>query len=175
MEAWRFVPALNRLLPKDVRILKAEETHLDFHARFDAKSRTYRYFIISGQSALPWELRYALQIHRYPDLERLNRYASLLRGEMDCTIFAVPGDKSFSRSRYIFNSVFWFEGKYLVYEISANAFLWKMVRSVVGTLLFYEEKGIAPEELQNMINSKDRSLAGPTAVPEGLFLFKILY
>ena len=175
MEAALFVPALNRLLPGDLRILDAREAPRNFHARFDAKYRTYRYYIIPSRSAMPWELRYAWQIYRNPNLERLNRYAAFLQGEMDCTVFAVPGDKSLSRSRYIYNSIFWVEGKHLVYEISANAFLWKMVRSVVGTFIFYEKKDLPPEELWEIINSKNRSLAGPTAVPEGLFLYKIGY
>ena len=175
MEAGRFVPALNRLLPRDVRILEAEEARHGFHSRFDTKYRTYRYYIIPGRPCLPWELRYSWQIHRPVCLETLNKYAGLLHGEMDCTVFAVPGDKSLSRRRYIYNSVFWVEGNRLVFEITANAFLWKMVRSIVGTLLFYEEKGVSLEEFQKIIGSKDRALAGPTAAPEGLFLWKVEY
>ena len=175
MEAGRFVPALNRLLPQDVRILEAREAQDDFHSRFDVRNRTYRYFIIPGRNALPWEPRYAWIIHRKPRLERLNRYAGLLHGEMDCTTFAVPGDKSLSRSRYINGAVFWMHGGNLVFEITANAFLWKMVRSIVGTLLFYEEKALPGDELKSIIDSGDRSLAGPTAPAAGLFLWRIDY
>jgi tRNA pseudouridine38-40 synthase len=175
MEAGRFVPALNRLLPKDMRILKAEEVPKGFHSRFDSKYRTYRYYIIPGRPSLPWEPRYSWQIYRRPCMETLNLFAGLLNGETDCTVFAVPGDKSLSRNRYIYNSVFWVEGNRMVYEITANAFLWKMVRSVVGTLLFYEDKGVSPIEFEKIISSKDRSLAGPTAPPEGLFLWKVGY
>ena len=175
MEACRFVPALNSLLPRDVRILHAEETHLDFHSRFDAKFRTYRYFINPGFPAMPWELRYAWQIWHKPRLDVLNSYAALLHGETDCTVFAVPGDKSHSRSRYIHNSVFWFENSMLVYEITANAFLWKMVRSITGTFLFYEEKNLCAEDLQKIILSGDRSKAGPTAPANGLFLWRCEY
>ena len=175
MEARNFVPALNRLLPSDVRILEAGEARHDFHSRFDAKYRSYRYYIIPGRPALPWELRYAWQIWRKPCLEKLNQLAGLLRGELDCTVFAGQGDKSLSRSRYINNAFFWTEGEKIVFEITANAFLWKMARSVVGTLLFYEEKNISGDEFKAIINSGDRSLAGPTAPPEGLFLWKIGY
>ena len=175
MAAERFVPALNSLLPHDIRVLEAAACPPDFHSRFDAKSRTYRYFIITGRQAYPWELRYNWHIRRNPRMDVLNAYAGLLHGETDCTAFAVPGDKSLSRSRYICNSVFWTEGNRLVYEITANAFLWKMVRSIVGTFLFYEEKDISPNELQKIIESKNRSLAGPTAPAQGLFLWKTEY
>ena len=173
MEAGRFVPALNSLLPRDLRVLEASEAPDDFHSRFDAKLRTYRYFFIMDKTALPWELRYAWHIRRQVDLEKLNAYSSLFRGEMDCTAFAVPGDKSKSRFRNIKDVCFFFDDSKLVFEISANAFLWKMVRSIAGTLIHFEEKGHSPDYLQEVILSKNRSLTGPTAPPQGLFLWKI--
>ena len=175
MEAGRFVPALNSLLPHDVRILEARETQPDFHARFDARLRTYRYYFITRKSALPWELRYAWHLRRQPDLTRLNSYARLFAGEMDCSAFAVPGDRSKSRSRYIAGTGFFFEHGKLVFEISANAFLWKMVRSIAGTLIRFEEKGLPADELCKIINSRDWTLSGPAAPPEGLFLWKVEY
>ena len=175
MEAGRFVPALNSLLPRDVRVLEAEETHRDFHARFDARLRTYRYYFIPGREALPWELRYAWQLRRRPDLRRLNDFARLFRGEMDCTSFAVPGDKSKSRSRYISGASFFVEKNCLVFEIGANAFLWKMVRSIVGTLIRCEEKGSDSGYLRELIEARDNSMTGPIAPSQGLFLWKIDY
>jgi tRNA pseudouridine38-40 synthase len=175
MEAGRFVPALNGILPRDIRILEARETRPDFHARFDAKSRTYRYYFVCGRKAMPWELRYSWQLWRRPNPERLNGYARLLLGELDCSVFAVPGDKSKSRSRYISQACFFVERDRLVFEISANAFLWKMVRSMAGTLLYYEEKGMGISGFREIVASGDRSLAGPTAPPEGLFLWQIAY
>ncbi|GHV61517.1 tRNA pseudouridine synthase A [Spirochaetia bacterium] len=171
----RFVPALNSLLPQDVRILEAAETLPDFHARFDAKMRTYRYQLICGRHALPQEGRYALQTWRHPRLDILNDYGRLLLGERDCSLFASPQDASKSRSRYISGAHFFIQGDMLIFEISANAFLWKMVRSVVGTLLHYEERGIPAGELKKAIESGDRRLAGPTAPARGLFLWKIDY
>jgi tRNA pseudouridine38-40 synthase len=173
MEACRFVPALNSLLPHDVRVLDARETAADFHARFNARLRTYRYYVIIRRDALPWELRYAWHIRRQPDIALLNEYAGLFRGEMDFTAFAIPGDKSKSRFRYIANACFLFEGDKMVFEITANAFLWKMVRSIAGTLIRFEEKKLSPCYLGEVIESRDRKLTGPTAPPEGLFLWKI--
>ena len=175
MDAERFVPALNSLLPRDVRILQACQTHQDFHARFDARLRTYRYYFITRPQALPWELRYVWHLRRQPDIRRLNEYTRLFRGEMDCSSFAVPGDKSKSRSRYISGSRFLVEGDRLVFEISANAFLWRMVRSIVGTLIRCEENSVNSKGLQEIIDARNYALAGPTAPPEGLFLWKIDY
>jgi tRNA pseudouridine38-40 synthase len=175
MDAGRFVPALNGFLPRDIRILEARETRPDFHARFDAKSRTYRYYFVCGRKAMPWELRYSWQLWRRPRLQKLNDYARLLLGELDCSVFAVPGDKSKSRSRYISQACFFVEGDRLIFEISANAFLWKMVRSIAGTMLYYEEKDLDGSGFREIVASGDRSLAGPTAPPEGLFLWKIAY
>jgi tRNA pseudouridine38-40 synthase len=175
MGADRFVPALNGLLPRDLRVLEARETFLDFHARFDARQRTYRYHFIPGRQALPQELRCALQLWRRPRLERLNDFARLLHGELDCSAFAQIRDPSLSRRRYISQAYFFVQGDTLIFEISANAFLWKMVRSVAGTLLYFEEKDRTPEEFKALIQSGDRSLAGPALPPQGLFLWKVDY
>jgi tRNA pseudouridine38-40 synthase len=173
MDAERFVPALNSLLPQDIRVLEARETLPDFHSRFDARSRTYRYRLICGRAALPHELRYSLQLWRRPRLDLLNDYARLFRGEMDCSLFAWPRDPSESRSRHFFHAGFFPEGDSLIFEIKANAFLWKMARSIVGTLLHCEEQGVPPEELKQLIAGGERSRAGPTVPPAGLFLWKV--
>jgi tRNA pseudouridine38-40 synthase len=175
MEAERFVPALNSLLPADVRVREARETRADFHARFDARSRTYRYHFIAGRQALPHETRYALPLRRRPRIGLLNDYARLLRGELDCSLFAVPGDPSKSRSRYIHQACFYPAADTLIFEIRANAFLWKMVRSVAGTLIHYEARDLPPAALEAMIRAGDRRQAGPTLPPQGLFLQRIDY
>ena len=175
MEAKRFIPAMNSLLPQDIRVLEACEAVNSFHARFDALSRTYRYFFITTRQALPMERRYALQLWRQPDISLLNHYCCFLRDEFDCTVFASPGDKSNTRYRYIFNASFFTESNKLVFEIRANAFLWKMVRSIAGTLLFYEEKKTSPDDLFKIITSGKRALAGPTLPPEGLILWNVEY
>jgi tRNA pseudouridine38-40 synthase len=173
MGAERFVPALNSLLSRDLRILDAAETRPDFHARFDARQRIYRYHFICGRTALPHERRYALQLRRRPRIAVLNAYSRLLLGERDCSIFAAAGDPGESRSRYIFRASFFVQGDTLIFEIGANAFLWKMVRSAAGTLLHYEERDTAGEEFKAILDSGDRSLAGPVLGPEGLFLWKV--
>jgi tRNA pseudouridine38-40 synthase len=175
MEGRRFVPALNSLLPQEIRILEARETRPDFHARFDAKSRTYQYRFICGRSPFPHESRYALTLWRRPRIRALNDFARLLRGETDCTAFASPRDASKSRNRYISQAWFFAEGDALIFEISANAFLWKMVRAIAGTLLYFEERNLPPQALTDLIRSGDRSRAGPTLPPRGLFLRRVDY
>jgi tRNA pseudouridine38-40 synthase len=175
--AEKFVPALNTLLPRDIRILSACETAPEFHARFSALSRAYRYHFICGRTALPHESRYNLQLWRYPQIQTLNAYGRLLIGETDCTIFAGAGDSALvlgkSKNRYIHSAYFFMEECRLIFEIRANAFMRKMVRSIAGTFLHYEEKGEPPEKLREIIAGGDRSLAGPTLPPQGLFLWKV--
>ena len=175
MEPARFVPALNSLLPQDVRILQARAAPPCFHARFDAVSRTYRYHLVCERPGLPQELRYSLQLWRRPRVQALNEYARLLRGETDCSVFTAAGDTCRSKKRYFFNAVFFTQGDTLIFEVTANAFLWKMVRSLVGTLLYCEERGISAEGFARVLHSKDRRLAGPTAPPQGLSLWNAAY
>jgi len=174
----RFVPALNSLLPQDVRILESSEEKKEFHARFSACARTYRYYFIC-RDLLPHERNYNLCLRRFPRLEILNAYGRHLLGETDCSVFAGAGDASLetgkSRNRYIYRAHFHMEGDRLVFEICANAFLRNMVRSIAGTFLHYEEKDTPPEKLCEVIASKERSLAGPTLPPHGLFLWKVDY
>jgi tRNA pseudouridine38-40 synthase len=170
-----FVPALNSILPQDVRVTAADEAAEKFHARFDARMRTYRYRIIAGRQALPQESRYALQLWRKPDIAALNNLASLLYGEMDCSLFASPADQSLSRFRFINSAYFFVEGDSLCFEISANAFLWKMVRCVTGSLLRYEELGLSRAAFQACLEAGDHKNAGPIVPPHGLTLWKVLY
>jgi len=169
-----FVPALNSLLPRDVRILEADEVSADFHARFSARARTYRYHFLC-RPALPHESRCNLQLRRFPRVDLLNAYGRLILGETDCSIFAASGDASKSKHRYVYTSQFYVEGERLIFEIRANAFLRGMVRSVAATFLHYEEKDTPPKKLAEIIASGERSLAGPTLPPQGLFLWKVEY
>ncbi|MDR0540429.1 MAG: tRNA pseudouridine synthase A [Spirochaetaceae bacterium] len=178
--AERFVPALNGFLPADVRVVSACEAPYGFHARFDALMRTYRYFLICGRQALPHENRFALNMRRQPNVRLLNELCRPLRGEFDCSLFASPADSALrrgsgSRFRFIRRCGFFAERDRLVFEVSANAFFWKMVRSIVGTLLFYEKACISPGDFAALLKQARRSDAGPTAPPQGLFLWKVEY
>lgn len=177
--AERFVLALNSLLPRDVRMLASEEAARDFHARFDASLRRYRYFLICGGNPDPFSLRYAHFISYAPRIDVLNSMASVILGEHDFSTFASAQDKSESRSRHISESAFFYDGGWLVYQIAGNAFLWRQVRSLVGTFLELERIAQSPRQgedlMRGLLASKDRSKAGPTAPPEGLFLWNVEY
>lgn len=173
----KFTVALNSLLPSDIRIMSSKEVPENFSARFSATSRTYRYFFHTG-NPLASQMRFVWPVYRKPNLDVLNKMASFLKGEVDCASFAAAGDKSLSTCRYIDGARFYFDEKnpeILVFEITANAFLWKMVRTLAGSFLFFEKTGKSPEYFKEVLDAKDRSKAGPTAPPNGLFLYKISF
>ncbi len=168
-----YVFALNSFLPRDVRVNAAREVPLDFDARFSATSRTYRYFFCCSESQFASESRFSWHIKRFPDIKRLNEMASVLSGELDCASFAAAGDASISTNRFIDYAHFYPEGEKLIFEIRANAFLWKMVRTLAGTLLQLEKRGATKAEFQKILESRNRKNAGVTAPPEGLFLWSV--
>ncbi len=174
--AERYVRAINAFLPPDVRVNKSEEVDESFSARFSATSRTYRYFLHTGIAPFASEMRYVWHIAHEADLEVLNSMCSHLKGEIDCATFAASGDQSLSTFRYIEDAHFYRESdSRIVFEITANAFLWRMVRSLVGSLIFFEKNGKNGDYFKSVLESKDRRLAGPTAPPTGLFLYKISF
>jgi len=177
--AGKFVPALNRLLPRDVRVLSARDADIDFHARYDARVRRYRYFVVCGQSD-PFRLRYAHQLFRRPSVAALDAMAALLVGENDFTTFSSARDRSANRSRYVHDASWRWEGGALLFEVAANAFLWRMVRSLVGSMLHYEAASrgspdAARARMADALGSRDRGAAGPTAPACGLFLWNVEY
>jgi tRNA pseudouridine38-40 synthase len=175
IKADRFVPALNQLLPRDLRVLDSREADYDFHSRYDARLRRYRYFTVAGGAPDPVRLRYAGYSRRRPDVGILNAMASTMLGETDFTALSSARDESLSRRRYVHEASFRWDGGLLVFEIAANAFLLRMVRSIVGSLLFFEADGRGPGDFRALIASKDRSAAGPTAPARGLFLWNVEY
>lgn len=179
ISAEKYIPALNSLLPDDIRILEAKEVDEKFSSRFSATSRTYRYFIIPSHSAIASQMPFAWDIGHNPDIKKLNEMASCLKGEIDCAAFAASGDESQSTFRFLNDAHFFYQdlypcGRALVFEITANAFLWKMVRSIVGSLIYFE-KNKDVSYFKQVLESCDRSKAGPTAPPQGLFLWNVSF
>ncbi|MBR6192689.1 MAG: tRNA pseudouridine(38-40) synthase TruA [Treponema sp.] len=169
-----YVRALNGLLPPDVRVMDAKRVPEDFNSRLSATSRAYRYFMHTSFPEAR-DMRYVWRIKRRPDVDVLNKMCSCLSGEIDCATFAAAGDQSLSTHRFIEKAGFHYEGDILVFEIEANAFLWKMVRSITGTLIQMEQKGQTPEDFRNVLEGCDRKLAGMTAPPTGLFLWEVKF
>lgn len=173
--AEKFTPALNSMLPADIRVLQSTEADKDFHSRFDAKVRIYRYFIKPGGICEPRHARYCWRIKRKPDLAVLNSITSPLIGVHDYSTFTAAGDPSNSKTRELYSASFYRDGQFLVFKIAGNAFLWKMVRSIVGTALQLEAEGRDADYMKNVLEGRDRSLAGVTAPAQGLFLDRVLY
>ncbi|MDC7219522.1 MAG: tRNA pseudouridine(38-40) synthase TruA [Spirochaetales bacterium] len=167
--------ALNSRLPGTIRILKSRVVPDDFHSRFGAVRREYGYYISPGIIPPAHRRNYCHYTRRRYNLRELNEIASVLRGVHDFSTFAAAGDQSKSRTREIFSSSFHREGDLLVFRIAGNAFLWRMVRSLTGTLLHVADQGGGPEEMARRLAAMDRNEAGPTAPSRGLFLEKVEY
>jgi len=101
--------------------------------------------------------------------------ASCLKGELDCSAFASAKDKSPHKFRYLYHACFYYEGEALVFDIAANAFLWRMVRSLVGTLIELDKNNAEPDMFKKILLSKNREEAGTTAPAHGLFLWYVGY
>ncbi len=181
MPAENYVRALNAFLPSDVRIMAAREVPEDFSARKSATSRVYRYFISFGDTTAADNMRFTWLVKNYtPNLERLNKYCECLRGELDCSSFAASGDDSVSNNRYIDDAKFFMQkdrwgNDLLVFQIEANAFLWKMVRTLTGTLVNLDKTNATEDSMKKILEAKDRKVAGVTAPPTGLFLYEIKF
>ncbi len=175
LEPSRFREAVNSFLPRDVRILEAAEAGPRFDARRSARMRTYRYYLDNSPVLLPHLRRYRHWVPRRLDLARLNEMAAVLVGDHDFTSLTAGGDANECRIRTVTASVFRAEGDTVIYTISAISFLWKMVRTIVGTMLDLEQAGSGAAELRAILDGKSRALAGPTAPARGLFLEKVAY
>lgn len=176
IECENYIRALNGLLPKDIRISNAEKKDSSFSSRFSATSRSYRYFIQTKNPPLARDSRYVWYIPHQPDAKKLNLMSQILLGEKDFATFTAAGDKSLSTKRYVEKAHWWYEREdLLVFEIEANAFLWKMVRSITGTLIGCEKNNFSVQDFKNLFESCQRKNAGFTAPPDGLFLWQVKF
>ena len=170
-----FAHALNSLLPKDIRIMKSREVESEFHSRYDARERIYRYYISSGNLPFPWQNKYCHYVRDRLDVKKLNKIVSPLTGIHDFTTFSAPMEAGVSMTREIYSAHFYSEYPFIVFKISGSAFLRKMVRSITGTVLDLYSKEDDGTRMKEFLDAADRSLAGPTAPARGLFLYNVRY
>ncbi len=165
--------SLNAVLPEDVVIRSLVEVPADFHARFSAKERIYKYFITTERSSI--ERRFAWWVKYQLDLPVMRTCTEILFGEHDFRSFC-RAQAEVTHHRCIVSSAGWEteEGK-LVFTISADRFLHGMVRTIVGTLVNVGRGYTSPGDFQGILEAKDRTAAGFAAPPHGLFLWEIVY
>lgn len=172
-ERWR--TALNSLLPDDISVLSVEKASVDFHARFDAVGKEYRYMLHLSEVRDPFQRNYA---YRYPyplKLEAMKEASLHLLGTHDFTSFCAAKTEVVDKVRTIETIEFLSEGDLLTIRFVGSGFLYNMVRILVGTLLEVGSGDRLPEEIPSILKRKDRRFAGKTAPAQGLYLWKVFY
>ena len=169
----KFIFNLNNVLSDSISIISLREVQPDFHARFDAISRTYQYIITPKKDPFQSELT-----HRYTkniDINTMNVAAEKMLGERDFSCFSKSKTQTYTNNCNLQKAEWTEVDGLFVFEIKANRFLRNMVRAVVGTLLEINEGKRTVESIQDLIESKNRSNAGVSVPAKGLFLVDIEY
>ena len=168
--------AVNAHLPDDVRVMSAARCHRDFHARFDAAGKQYRYFIWNHHAHHPLLRHQSWLVHKPLSLPRMKEAARMLLGKHDFGSFAATRDyKMESTVRTLQRCEIQKKGSLLTFIIEADGFLYKMCRGIVGTLAQVGEGKFEPGDIPRILEGKDRRVAGMTAPAKGLVLWKVFY
>lgn len=173
--AEKFSFALNALLPRDIRVMYSDEAPLDFHARFGAEKKSYRYTVQCGPHQDPFLRNTALFVHGGLDLDLLHLEALSVLGEHDFAAFRASGTVNKTTVRTIYESK-WICGKNILhYDVTGNGFLYNMVRILAGTMLDVAMGRLLPGAVARALTSCDRKDAGATAPAHGLMLMRVQY
>ncbi|MFZ5645208.1 MAG: tRNA pseudouridine(38-40) synthase TruA [Bacillota bacterium] len=167
--------ALNSVLPYDIAVVDSVEVPPDFHSRFSAAAKDYRYTVYNSRVPDPFLRRYSLFFPRSLDIEAMREAVVHLKGTHDFSAFKAEGTQIKSTVRTLYDISINIEGHIVYMVFRGNGFLYNMVRIMVGTLLDIGLGKNHPGIIKDIIASKDRTRAGPTAPPQGLCLMRVYY
>ncbi|MBI3284967.1 MAG: tRNA pseudouridine(38-40) synthase TruA [Burkholderiales bacterium] len=179
--AYSWVNGVNAFLPGTVAVQWAKELMLDeesddnFHARFSARARTYHYLLYNSNIRSPMWLGRAGWVFRPLDVDRMREAAEHLIGEHDFSVFRASGCQAKSPLKHMYGIQIRRRGEMIVFTLRASAFLHHMVRNIVGSLIFVGTGKRDTGWIAELLASRNRSLAAPTFMPDGLYLAKIDY
>jgi len=171
----RWTLALNSLLPDDIQVLSSSAVSPDFHPQFQALRKHYTYVVYREKTAATFYRRYALCNTETLDIAAMQRACCLIEGRHDFRAFCASGSTAKTFERTVFNCSIEEKGSILRLDIEADGFLYNMVRIIMGTLLQAGRKRISAEDMAGIIQSQDRTRAGPTMPPHGLYLLSVTY
>ncbi len=170
-----FPKAINGRLPRDIVVTSAEEVPWGFDLMSGVKSKLYRYTIYMGRHRPVLRLNQCWHIPKKLDVEAMNQAAQLLVGKKDFKSFASAADRRENSVRTIFRCDVTAEDKWIYVDVEGDGFLYNMVRNIVGTLVEVGRGRWNPEKINEILESKDRTAAGPLAPAQGLCLMWIKY
>ncbi len=167
--------ALNALLPEDIVITDVQDVPSDFHARFSALSRTYRYTILNRGFPSAFLVDSSYFFPRPIHIDRMRDICDVLIGERDFSSFQRSGSERINPVCEVFGTSCWRDGDLVYLQIEADAFLRGMVRAIVGTALKLQETPDTIHQFRKILDARDRSAAGPSAPAHGLSLIAVKY
>lgn len=170
--------SLNRLLPREITILSADEMPISFHPTLDCTGKEYRYFTCCGQTQIPFHRNFSWHVPHALDLEKINQAIPSFIGTHDFETFCnLKSSTHYTHTTRTIQSLDLVElpENRLSFHIRGNQFLYRMVRNIVGTLIDVGRKRIPPDAIPSIIEARQRSEAGVTAPAHGLFLHRIFY
>ncbi len=171
--SWMF--GANSNLPSDIRVIWAKTMTQDFHARFSATGRRYRYIIFNNE-VRPGILRHAVGWYYKPlDTDKMRQAANYLIGEHDFSAYRGAGCQAKTTNRTIYELTVQRQRRMIILEVHANAFLLHMVRNIAGVLIEVGNGNREPEWAKEVLDSRDRRKGGVTISPYGLYLVKVDY
>ena len=166
--------ALNAVLPHDIVISDLSVTSSNFHPRFSALSRTYQYTIINQLWPNVLQQRYAYHVSQPLDIEAMSQAGQLLIGTHDFASFGKPPQGN-NCIRQVTHAGWWVNNNQLIFTITANAFLYRMVRTIVGTLVQVGLGRLTVDDVRNILEAKDLTQSAPPAPAYGLCLARVDY